>query len=283
MIEARLKSYLRKLDKPLDPKLADEFAEACKRAIVRQLSSEGKDKAFSIRLSQIGKPVCQQQFEKLGIQGSEEDYNLPIKFLLGDLVEAILITLLKASGVNVTEEQQEVGLKVAGSEIKGTLDIVVDNKVYDIKSCSGYAFEKKFGAGFQQVLAEDAFGYVPQLFAYAEAKDMKAGGWVVINKETGQVGVCEVPVASNAYKKDALALIEKNFKILKDTTDVSQVERCFQPEPETYYGKPTGKLVLNRNCGYCKFKEQCWGDRLSYEENKYSKAKEKQMKYYVKE
>ena len=44
------------------------------------------------------------------------------------------------------------------------------------------------------------------------------------------------------------------FKKLK----TNKFERCFEPEEETFRGKATGNLVLNKNCTFCDFKKACW-------------------------
>ena len=82
----------------MPPSLVDEFKEACGQALEKQFSREPRE--FRLRLSGIGKPVCQQQCEQLGIEQSFS-YNAIMRFLLGDLVEAALIAVMKASGVFV--------------------------------------------------------------------------------------------------------------------------------------------------------------------------------------
>lgn len=275
MIEAKLKSYLRDRGEEIPEALLDKFAEDCKVALKRQLSPQ-EDRKFSVRLSQIGKPVCQQQCEKLGVEGEDDEYNLPLKFLMGDLVEAVMMVLLEMSGVKVEDEQD----KVEYDGIGGTMDCTLDGKVYDIKSCSSYAFEHKFEAGFHSLLESDTFGYVPQLYSYAEAKGKKAGGWVAMDKTTGKITVCETPIADNFYRKDALKLIKVNVSILEKTKTVADIQPQYKPEEETYYRKPTGEMVLSRTCGYCKFKLQCF-PQAELKSSPTSKAKIPPKKWYT--
>ena len=48
--------------------------------------------------------------------------------LFGDLIEASAITIMKASGIEITDVQKQVKL---GDEISGTLDIKIGGKVWD--------------------------------------------------------------------------------------------------------------------------------------------------------
>ena len=95
-------------------------------------------------MSSLGRPLCQQKMERDGVEKAIE-YNAILRFIFGDLVEAISILILKAAGVNVEEEQKRVKLKLGKNEVSGTLDIIIDDKVWDIKSASPYAFDHKFG------------------------------------------------------------------------------------------------------------------------------------------
>ena len=84
-------------------------------------------------MSGLGKPLCQQQSEMLGIE-QEFSYNAIMRFLLGDLVEAALVAVMKASGIDVQDEQKKTKINLDDTDIDGTLDIIIDDKVYDIKS-----------------------------------------------------------------------------------------------------------------------------------------------------
>lgn len=275
MLEARIRSYLRNRNTPLNETLVEEFGEACKVALRRQLSPQ-KDREFSIRMSAIGKPVCQQQCEKLEVDGEPMEYNLPIKFLLGDLIEALGTVVLKSAGVVVDNEQ----LGVTYNGIPGTMDFTLDGAVYDIKSCSSYAFENKFSAGFHALRDSDEFGYVTQLYGYSEGSDLPAGGWVAVDKTTGQFAVCKLPLADNAYRKEALKKIQTNKEILENTHTLEDIQPQYQVEDELFYKKPTGKKVLARTCTYCKYKLQCFPS-AEFKDNEKSKAQVKPKRWYV--
>ena len=49
----------------------------------------------------------------------------------------------------------------------------------------------KFAAnrGYNNIKKDDVFGYVPQGYLYAEAAGSTFGGWIAINKATGEWAV----------------------------------------------------------------------------------------------
>ncbi len=58
-------------------------------------------------------------------------------------------------------------------------------------------------------------GYASQGFLYAESEKQPFGGWIVINKSTGEWTVCETPVVDTEYKKKAIDTAVENFKALE--------------------------------------------------------------------
>ncbi len=136
---------------------------------------------------------------------------------LGDIIEALAIFVMKSSGIKITNEQKKVNYKFNGDSIEGRQDVEIDGKIWDIKSASPYSFEKKFGeaGGFNEVVREDSFGYASQGFLYGESQDKDFGGWIAINKSTGEWTVCETPPAVDEYKKKTLGQLKVLFKSLK--------------------------------------------------------------------
>ena len=62
--------------------------------------------------------------------------------------------------------------------------------------------------------------------------------------------------------------------------DSKELVRCFEPEPETFRGKPTGNMVLNRNCNFCSYRQSCW-ETLHELPAQMSQAKEPKMVQYI--
>ena len=276
---SRIQMFLAEANKAsveISDELIEEFGEACKSAFKKQFTDKRQEN-FSYRMSNIGKPLCQLQMEKKGIKGEGLPYNIKMRNLFGDLIEASAITIMKASGIEITDVQKQVKL---GDEISGTLDIKIGGKVWDIKSASPYSFENKFGdsGGFDAVVKDDAFGYVSQGFLYGEADKSDFAGWIVINKSTGEWCVTETPQENSEYKKQALKKAKDNIEALKND---KPFKRCFTDEEEFFYKKPTGNKVLGISCSFCPYKKACWGDKLQYLPQQQSKGKNPKWLWYT--
>ena len=264
----------------LDSKLVQEFGEACKSALLKQFEDERRDK-FEPRMSNIGRPLCQLQMEAKGIKGEGQPYNVKMRNTFGDIIEALAILVMKSAGVDIKNEQKKVIYKFNGDKIEGRQDVEIDGKVWDIKSASPYSFEKKFGeaGGFEEVIREDSFGYASQGFLYGESQQKDFGGWIAINKSTGEWTVCETPPAVDEHKKKALKSAEDNFTALKEG---KPFKRCYDDVAETFRSKPTGNRVLGFVCSYCPYKLPCWGrDKLQLLPQQQSKGKNPKWVWYT--
>ena len=109
----------------------------------------------------------------------------------------------------------------------------IDGKIWDIKSASPYSFDKKFGeaGGFSEVARDDSFGYVSQGFLYSESQKKNFGGWIVVNKSTGEWAVCETPASAEEHKEKALNTAKDNYKAIKEG---KPFKRCFSDVAETF-------------------------------------------------
>jgi len=245
----------------ISDKLIEEFGEACKTAIKKQFTDKRPNK-FRVRASNVGRPLCQLQMEKNGAKGESQPYNAKMRNLFGDLIEATAVLVLKSSGVEVTNEQKSIRYDVSnGTHIDGTFDVEIDNKIWDIKSASPFAFDHKFKNGFNALTKGDTFGYVEQGYVYAEAEKKKFGGWIAINKSTGEWAVTETPLADDEHRAKALKKVKDNSDAIKKNLPF---ERCFTDVEEMYRRKPTGNRVLGFECSYCPYKKDCWGDEIQH-------------------
>ena len=106
-----------------------------------------------------------------------------------------------------------------------------------------FAFEHKF-KDFETVRADDSFGYMAQGLD-AKARDA-FGGWIVINKSTGQWKFIE---ADNQYQDE--------YDVIKDTVDYiatdAGFERCLDEIDETFRKVPTGNKYIAKDCTYCDY------------------------------
>ena len=261
-------------------KLIDEFGEMCKDAFRKQFTNK-REKSFRARMSNIGKPLCQLQMEKSNAKPEGQPYNNKMRNTFGDLIEALAVTIIKASGIKVDSTQKSVSYNIDKSKIDGTYDIEIGKSIYDIKSASPWAFEHKFGdeGGFNSIVEDDSFGYLSQGYLYSESENKKFGGWIVINKSTGEWLVTETPTEDEKYKNIAINLSKENLHALDEG---KPFRRCFSDIEETFRKIPTGNRVLGIVCSFCPYKFPCWGkDKLQYLPQQQSKGKSPKWVYYT--
>ena len=250
----------------------EQVAVDIKDALNRQFNTK-KDEKFRLRMSNIGRPSCQLWFEK-----NKPETALPkpttfvMNMMIGDIVEAVFKAILRESNVKF-ENSEEVTLEIdEKTTISGSYDLVMNDAVDDIKSASDWSYKYKFDS-YETLHSGDSFGYVGQLAGYAQASNKKAGGWWVVNKANGQFKY--VPAHIDMDKE--LDKVKKNIKAV----DSDELVRCFEPEPEMFRGKPTGNMVLNKNCTFCSYRQSCW-ENLRELPAQMSQAKEPKMVQYVK-
>ena len=240
------------------------FVEESRQAIKKQFG--GRKREYRVRMSGLGKPLCQQILDKLGIEEAME-YNSIARFAFGDLTEALLMLVMREAGIDIVASQKEVELKLADITVKGTLDVVIRGndgveRVWDIKSASDWAFKNKFTGmgGYEHIKNDDPFGYVMQGHLYGEAMGMPFGGWIVINKSSGQVAIVEAHDWTGDDRKSYLLDAAERVRFL--TNPKSKPFKPFRDEFETYRRKgetlQTGNKVLPKECSLCGFREHCW-------------------------
>jgi len=278
----KVQQYLDSVSKKpvkLDKQLVQEFGEACKNALLKQFEDERSTK-FELRMSNVGRPLCQLQMEAKGIKGEGQPYNVRMRNTFGDLIEALATFVMKSAGVNIKNEQKKVTYKFENESIEGRQDVEIDDKIWDIKSASPYSFDKKFGeaGGFTEVVRDDSFGYASQGFLYSESQNKKFGGWIAINKSTGEWTVCETPSSVEEHKKKAIDTAKENIKAIKSS---KPFKRCYDDVAETFRSKPTGNRVLGFVCSYCPYKLPCWGSGLKLLPQQQSKGKNPKWVWYT--
>lgn len=263
----------------IDEQLTKEFGKTCE-LMLKDRIEEDRSGPFTLRLSNIGKPLCQLQRESSGELGEASSTWFPMMMIYGNVIEALAIAILKGAGVNVSLEQDKVSLKLENGQVNGSLDIDIDGKIYDIKSCSDWSFKQKFkDKTIYELREKDDFGYVQQILSYSIAQDKDCGGIIAINKSDGEWTIVECP-----SRKDDPQLyqgaIDKANEVYDKINNKEPFKRCYDAVPETFYSKLTGNLILGSTCGFCRFKGKCWPD-LQVIGKLPSKAKTKPMEYYV--
>ena len=228
-------------EEEIDPNLIEDFASNLQDAVLQW--SQPKKQRKGLRISNIGRPARQLWYEARQEDTVKLNAITRIKFLYGHLLEELLLLLVKASGHKVTDEQKEV--EVDG--IKGHMDCKINGEVIDIKTASNFAF-KKFSEG--TLAQNDTFGYMAQLAGYEAAEGTSDGGFLAINKESGELAL---------FRPGKLSKPNPVNKInnLKQALDLdTPPEKCYTPIPE---GKK-GNEILPPSCVYCSFKNECWSD-----------------------
>jgi hypothetical protein len=228
----------------LDEDTIEQFGESMKQILYDWSHPTPRGKP-SLRMSNIGKQPRQLWYE-LNSDSDNTEVISPstfIKFLYGHLLEEIVLFLVKLSGHEVTSEQKEITV----SGIKGHMDCVIDGEVVDVKTASSYAF-KKFKDG---TLAEDdPFGYMAQLAGYESAEGTKHGGFLALNKESGELAMFRPDNFDKPNIKNKIKDIKKAVKLS------TPPDKCYNTVPD---GK-SGNMKLAKGCTWCRFKFDCHQD-----------------------
>lgn len=229
---------------PITEEALDETMASMKEAILHWATPRPRDTDFTVRMSNVGKPSRQMWFEKRDPSGrGDVDGATQIKFLYGHILEEIVLMLVRMSGHSVTDEQKEVTV----NGIVGHMDCKINGQVVDVKSASKFAFNK-FMKG--TLADDDPFGYLGQLAGYEKAEGTDEGGFLVINKESGELCM---------YVPDDLDKpnIDTKINTLLDELKLdTPPELCYTPIPD---GKK-GNMQLPKGCTWCKYKHDCHKD-----------------------
>lgn len=206
-----------------------------------------------LRLSQMGDRCPKALWHS--IHTPHEAEPLPpqarFKYTYGHIIEAVAIQLAKASGHDVTGEQDEIIV----DGVMGHRDCVIDGAIVDVKSTSSLSF-KKFKD--KTIAEDDSFGYLAQLDAYVLGSindplvRIKDRGYIwAIDKQLGHMCLYEHYLRRNFDQYDI------SFRIAKAKQIVSQVSpplcNC-----ETESDGESGNIKLSSTSGYNAFKYCCF-------------------------
>lgn len=268
----------------IPPEAVLDFADSCRDSVTTQLN---KQRQYKIRMSGLGRPLCQQLLEKKGVE-QEVQYNMLFRFLFGDLVEAIAVLVLEQAGIDIVEKQKAVNLNIGGTNVSGTLDLIIrdefgQDKVWDVKSASEWAYKFKYTGygGYEKIKEDDPFGYIMQGHLYGEATGLPFGGWIVINKSSGEVTVVEAPDWQADDRKEYMADAKERIKVLTDESLEFKVpfKDVFEVYKQDGQEVRTGNKLLPRPCNMCGYKAHCWKDAVVHDKVT-SKAKQPPQVWY---
>lgn len=238
-------------------KVSEESIERLGKSIAlsvkKQLTKREESKSPSLfRMSTLGRGdrFLHYSYRDRGrdeVTGSDK-----IRFIYGDIIEEILLFLIREAGHSVIGEQDMLTI----NGIRGIRDLKLDGINTEVKSASPYAFTKIFTGSLMEE-GNDPFGYVYQVSGYTQADQNKPyqdcdepAAILAANKVDGRLALLMI---EDFQQPDISARIDH---LRKTVTAEEQPERCYS---EVDDGK-SGNKKLGSNCGWCKYKVDCWKD-----------------------
>jgi len=201
------------------------------------------DKEGKLRMSVLGKPARQLWYDKHSPKDrKDEDAGLNLKFLYGHIIEHLVLYLAELAGHKIEDQQKKVEI----DGVTGHIDSKIDGEICDVKSASPFSF-KKFQSG--EIVGDDPFGYHAQLSGYETAMGTKAGGFLVVDKSSGDICF---------YKPEDMAKpnVKSLIKNLKTTLQQdTPPEKCYEFKTEK-----NGNKTLATGCMFCPHKWECHAD-----------------------
>jgi len=226
---------------------AEEFGKELGHHLTKR--AQDTSNRSELRMSNFGTPCNRKLWYTVNASDKAEPLEpwVRLKFLYGDLVEALTLYLLKVSGHKVEGEQSE--LVIDG--VKGHRDAIIDGVLVDVKSANSRGMQKFKSHSLDSY---DPFGYLDQLSLYLEAsqddpalKVKRQAAFLAVDKELGHIVL-------DVYDKkdvDYRAEIAAKKRLLAEK---APPRKPYSPIPE---GK-SGNLALPTECSYCQFKRECW-------------------------
>ena len=229
---------------PLTEADIDKTMVGMRAALMDWATPRKRNTDFTVRMSNVGKPSRQLWYEKRDPEGRGGiDGATQIKFLYGHLLEEVVLMLVRMAGHKVTDEQKEVVV----NGITGHMDCKINGEVVDVKTASRFAFNK-FRDG--RLAQDDPFGYLGQLAGYEKAEGTDNGGFLVLNKESGELCMY---LPDDLDKPNIDTRISELLPALE--LDIPPA-LCYDPIPD---GKK-GNMKLAKGCSWCKYKYKCHSD-----------------------
>jgi hypothetical protein len=220
------------------------MAAAIMDSVRKQLwFSSQEDKRPALRMSNIGKPCSRALWYEITAKVEGETYSpqTRLKFMFGDIAEALILYLAKEAGHTVEDQQKEIEI----DGIKGHLDAVIDGELVDVKSASAYGMRKFKEATLP---TDDPFGYISQISGYANALGKTSGTFLAFDKSSGELATYTHSDLENTSERIA--------SVSADMARTEPPDRAF----ETVLDRKDKRQKLGINCSYCSYKETCWAD-----------------------
>lgn len=210
--------------------------------ILQHFSKEEENREWStgLRGSAAGKCARAIAYQVHGYTAEPLSARARMVFRMGDLVEQDMIDACLASGVELTNLQEEVELTIDGTRITGHIDAQLDDIIVDFKSINTMRFKQA-----DKGIIDDS--YVAQMHFYMKAKGLTKALVVYYDKNVS--AVCEVKVR---FDEAIWNQVEQRFKsVIHSTPDEL---------PSREYGL-TSKGTLPWQCSYCAYNKHCWPEQ----------------------
>jgi len=224
------------------------IGDLVKDGYVKQLKKRDKVRdAKTLYFSELGDTCPRRMWFKYHKPNIGESLRseTKIKFIYGDMLEALVLQLARDSGHSV-EREQEVVEHVdnnTGWRVRGRIDAVIDGHVVDVKSVTKQS-ERKFHDG----LTEDPFGYYGQLNGYANVLKSKDMGFLTIQKELGHINYFPFGSDEDVFEHTVA-------RAIRSVDRDAPVEDLLAPVPQSATSK---NKKLCTTCSYCPFKRECF-------------------------
>ena len=218
--------------------------------LLSRLSKTDEVRKGTLRMSNLGTP-CERKlwYDVNGEEPEELQPHTLFKFLYGDILEDLILSLAVAAGHTVEGEQDEVSIL----GVKGHRDAVIDGVLIDVKSASPYSFKKFKDNGVRE---DDPFGYIQQLSSYLYCaqddpivKEKSKAGFLVVDKVNGHITLDMYDLTEEMETKEEFVQQRKDM-----VNSEEMPSRGYEDVPE---GK-SGNRKLCMQCSYCNHKHSCY-------------------------
>lgn len=229
----------------------ENFGQDMAAMLKARLADNKPERKGGLRLSALGHCETKQWYHAHGELTKEElRGDTLLKFLYGDVVEELLLTLVRLAGHKVSGEQDTLDIE----GIKGHRDCVIDGYTVDVKTASSYGYNK-FKDGSLKT-GDDPFGYMYQISSYFHADETtnRDGAYfLTMEKSLGKLCLLKVDA-------DEMPNPRTRAREMKAIIDNGAVPPPRPMENDPVPHNKGGNLKLCVSCSYCDVKQECWAD-----------------------
>lgn len=178
--------------------------------------------------------------------------------LTGNVMEAVIIYLLKEAGCPIEGVQQRVSGKLADFDIEGSVDFITtwpdgSKRIVDVKTCSDFSWSDNFGSE-EKFASKNPYGYLTQAAVYEHLAGIKFGGWLVYNKSSGEMKFLDADKMRTELFEAFCTASDALLRVSNDTMP----EQCHPVHYEEYKGEQTGNIKVSYDCAKCPFIKTCF-------------------------